>query len=62
MDRCTQKRLNRVDILRDARMVAKRAAVDAIAKPVFDAGVAHNWAPVALCQKTTAPNCERPET
>jgi hypothetical protein len=26
------------------RMAAKRAALEAIAKPVFDAGVAQNWA------------------
>jgi hypothetical protein len=36
-------------------MVAKRAAVDAIAKPVFDAGVAQNWAQSSV-EKTTAPN------
>jgi hypothetical protein len=39
-----------------ARMVAKRAAVDAIAKPVFDAGVAQNWAQSPSVEKTAAPN------
>jgi hypothetical protein len=39
-----------------ARMVAKRAAVDAIAKPVFDSGVAQNWAQSPSLEKTAAPN------
>jgi len=39
-----------------ARMVAKRAAVDAIAKPVSDAGVAQNWAQSPSDEKTAAPN------
>ena len=39
-----------------ARMVAKRAAVDAIAKPVFGAGVAQNWAQSKSVEKTAVPN------
>lgn len=39
-----------------ARMVAKRAAVDAIAKPAFDAGVAQNWTHSPTEGKTTATN------
>jgi integrase len=39
-----------------ARMVAKRAAVDAIAKPVFDVGVAQNWAQSPSVEKTAGPN------
>ena len=35
------------------RLAAKRAAVDAIAKPVFDAGVAQNWAQPSIAEKTT---------
>ena len=42
------------------RMAAKRAALDAIAKPcevaVFDAGVAQNWAHSPAVEKTAAPN------
>ena len=38
------------------RMARKRAALDAIAKPVFDAGVAQNWAQSPSGEKTTAPN------
>jgi integrase len=38
------------------RMAAKRAALDAIAKPVFDAGVAQNWAHSPSAEKTTAAN------
>jgi integrase len=38
------------------RMAAKRAALDAIAKPVFEAGVAQNWAQPSPVEKTTAPN------
>jgi integrase len=38
------------------RMARKRAALDAIAKPVFDAGVAQNWAQSSPVEKTTAPN------
>jgi integrase len=39
-----------------ARMVAKRAAVDAIAKPVFEVSVAQNWAQSPSVEKTTVPN------
>jgi hypothetical protein len=39
-----------------ARMVAKRAAVDAIAKPVFEVDVAQNWAQSPSVEKTAAPN------
>jgi integrase len=35
------------------RMARKRAALDAIAKPVFDAGVAQNWAQSQVEEKTT---------
>jgi len=38
------------------RMAAKRAALDAIAKPVFEAGVAQNWAQPSPVEKTTAAN------
>jgi integrase len=38
------------------RVAAKRAAVDAIAKPVFDAGVAQNWAQRPSIEKTAVPN------
>ena len=42
------------------RMAAKRAALDAIAKPceavVFEAGVAQNWAQSPTGEKTAAPN------
>jgi integrase len=38
------------------RMAAKRAALDAIAKPVFDPGVAQNWAQSPTGEKTIAPN------
>ncbi len=38
------------------RMAAKRAALDAIAKPVFEAGVAQNWPHSATVKKTSAPN------
>jgi hypothetical protein len=38
------------------RMAAKRTALDAIAKPVFDAGVAQNWAQPPSVEKTAAPN------
>ena len=39
-----------------ARMVAKRAAVDAIVKPVFEVSVAQNWAQSPSVEKTTVPN------
>jgi len=38
------------------RMAAKRTALDAIVKPVFDAGVAQNWAQSPSVEKTAAPN------
>jgi len=38
------------------RVAAKRAALDAIAKPIFDAGVAQNWAQSTTDEKPTAPN------
>ncbi len=38
------------------RMAAKRAALEAIAKPVFGAGVAQNWAQSPSSEKTAAPN------
>jgi integrase len=38
------------------RMAAKRAALDAIAKPVFEAGVAQNWAHSPTVEKAGAPN------
>jgi hypothetical protein len=38
------------------RMAAKRAALDAIAKPILEAGVAQNWAQSPSVEKTTAPN------
>jgi len=38
------------------RMAAKRVALEAIAKPVFDAGVAQNWAQSPSVEKTGAPN------
>jgi integrase len=38
------------------RMAAKRAALDAIAKPVFEAGVVQNPPHSLVAQKTTAPN------
>ena len=38
------------------RMAAKRTALDAIVKPVFDAGVAQNWAQPPSVEKTGAPN------
>jgi integrase len=38
------------------RMARKRAALDAIAKPVFDAGVAQKWAQSPEQEKTAAPN------
>jgi len=38
------------------RMAAKRAALDAIVKPVFEAGVAQNWAQSPSVDKTAAPN------
>ena len=38
------------------RMAAKRMAVDAIAKPVFEVGVAQNWAQSPSVEKTAAPN------
>jgi hypothetical protein len=44
------------------RMAAKRTALDAIVKPVFDAAVAQNWAQSPSVEKTAAPNCERPDT
>jgi hypothetical protein len=36
------------------RMEAKRAALDAIAKPVSDGAVAQNWAQPPTEEKTTA--------
>ncbi len=38
------------------RMAAKRAALEAIAKPVFGAGVAQNWAQSPTAEKTAAAN------
>ena len=38
------------------RMVAKRAALDAIAKPVFDTRVAQNWAQPQTAGKTAVAN------
>jgi integrase len=38
------------------RMAAKRAALDAIVKPVIEGGVAQNWAYSPDAEKTTAPN------
>ena len=38
------------------RMAAKRMAVDAIAKPVLEVGVAQNWAQSPSVEKTAAPN------
>jgi integrase len=38
------------------RMAAKRAALDAIAKPVFEASVAQNWAQSSSSEKTDSPN------
>ncbi len=38
------------------RMAAKRAALEAIAKPVFEAGGAQNWAQSPSGEKTAAPN------
>jgi hypothetical protein len=38
------------------RMAAKRTALDAIVKPVFDEGVAQNWAQSPSAEKTAAPN------
>jgi integrase len=38
------------------RMAAKRTALDAIVKPVFDAGVAQNWAQSPSVEKTAALN------
>lgn len=38
------------------RMAAKRAALEAIAKPSFDAGVAQNWAQSPTGEKTAAAN------
>jgi hypothetical protein len=38
------------------RLAAKRAALDAIVKPVFDASVAQNWAQSPSVEKTTALN------
>jgi len=38
------------------RMARKRAALDAIAKPVFDTGVAQNWAQPPSVEKTATPN------
>jgi integrase len=38
------------------RMAAKRTALDAIVKPIFDAGVAQNWAQSRSVEKTAAPN------
>jgi integrase len=38
------------------RMEAKRAALDAIAKPVFEAGRAQNWAQSATVEKSAAAN------
>ena len=38
------------------RMAAKRTALDAIVKPVFDTGVAQNWAQSPSVEKTAAPN------
>ncbi len=39
-----------------ARMVAKRAAVDAIVKPVFEVSGAQNWAQSPSVEKTIVPN------
>jgi integrase len=36
------------------RMAAKRAALDAIVKPIIDAGVAQNWAQSPNVEKTAA--------
>jgi hypothetical protein len=38
------------------RMAAKRAALDAIVKPILDAGVAQNWAQSPSVEKTATPN------
>jgi len=38
------------------RVAAKRVALDAIAKPVFDTGVAQNWAQSTTGEKPSAPN------
>ncbi|HXW57603.1 MAG TPA: hypothetical protein VEJ67_17765 [Candidatus Cybelea sp.] len=38
------------------RMAAKRAALEAIVKPVFDAGGAQNWAQSPSGEKTTVAN------
>jgi integrase len=38
------------------RMAAKRAALDAIAKPVFEVGVAQNWAHSPTAEKTALAN------
>jgi integrase len=38
------------------RMTAKRVALEAITKPVFDAGVAQNWAQSPTAEKAAAPN------
>jgi integrase len=37
-------------------MAAKRAALDAIVKPILDAGVAQNWAQSPSVEKTATPN------
>ena len=39
------------------RMAAKRAALDAIAKPFFDAAVAQNWAQSPTAEKAAVGNC-----
>jgi hypothetical protein len=38
------------------RMAAKRAALDGIVKPVFDEGVAQNWAQSPSPEKTSVAN------